>query len=185
MLMNIAMVLFGYDGRVCGHEIQAVEFHLGTISADNLGACMWNLSSAMELVVKASKFARSQLEIPCKVLCDLVPAPGKSYAVELATQTDKSWILTPMRENGACHAVLARESKAMFDAWKVGQLSTTEYSDRLSVLQKLRSKLGRHCEEQLRDHSKLSHWREIPILHWKDRARQQVQAMESQGGGSS
>ena len=143
-------------------------------------AQLWNWSSK-----HLNSLARSQLEIPCKVLCDLVPAPGKSYAVELATQTDKSWILTPMRENGACHAVLARESKAMFDAWKVGQLSTTEYSDRLSVLQKLRSKLGRHCEEQLRDHSKLSHWREIPILHWKDRARQQVQAMESQGGGSS
>lgn len=155
LLRNIALVLFGYRGRICGYRIQAVEFHLGTVDVDNVDQYLQgSLGSAMDLVVEASSVARLELQIPCKLLCDMAPIPGESVTVELATQTEEhSWILVPMPKDGPCKAAFALVGRFMYDAWKAGLLGGEEYSARLSVLQKMRSKLGQDCVEQLRFHN--------------------------------
>lgn len=207
-LLNMAMVLFGYRGQICGHKIHAVEFHLGTVDYLQSEAYIHNrtasnLDQAIELIVKATGLVRKQTNTPCKVLCDMLPAPGKSFTVELATQTEAGWRLTPLPKDGACNFAFAQETRALVNAWKAKQKTrkwvnvwkaklktrkwvnvwkaketiADEHGTRTSGMHRLRFKLPKFCVHELKSHQHKSGWYEGDADRWTGRAHERMREL--------
>lgn len=191
-LLDMAMVLFGYRGQICGHKIHAVEFHLGTVDYLQSEAYIHNRTAsnfdqAMELIVKATGLVRKQTNTPCKVLCDMLPAPGKSFTVGLATQTEAGWKLTPLPKDGACNFAFAQETRALVNAWKAKQKTrkwvnvwkaketiADEHGTRMSGMHRLRFKLPKFCVDELMSHHHKSGWYEGDADRWTSRAHERM-----------